>query len=186
MANRISALHGHKQTGRYGRSGDTGIFLTEVSNLMLYQIAAWPETIEQVGQQAAKLVGVPHAPAPGKAVSGTTASLLRVEPLKWWLEGAAATPMDAESGSVLDLSHSRTRVQITGDEATSLLNRHLPLDLREENFPLGSVASTAYHHVGVTLWRSEQGYQLFLPRGFALSLWQGLFDSALQFGVEVT
>ena len=48
-----------------------------------------------------------------------------------------------------------------------------------------SVASTAFHHVGVTLWRSVEGYELFLPRGFAVSLWQGLLESAEQFGVEV-
>jgi len=41
------------------------------------------------------------------------------------------------------------------------------------------------HHVGVTLWRSTTGYELFIPRGFALSSWEILFDSALQFGVEV-
>jgi sarcosine oxidase gamma subunit len=47
------------------------------------------------------------------------------------------------------------------------------------------VAATAFHHVGVTLWRSEAGYELFLPRGFALSLWELLYESAQQFGVEV-
>lgn len=66
-----------------------------------------------------------------------------------------------------------------------LLNRHLPLDLREGAFPLGSVASTAFHHVGITVWRSEAGYELFLPRGFAVSLWELLRESAEQFGVEV-
>ena len=64
-------------------------------------------------------------------------------------------------------------------------NRHLPLDLRPASFPVGSVASTAFHHVGVTLWRSDDGFELFLPRGFALSLWEMLLESAAQFGGEV-
>ena len=48
-----------------------------------------------------------------------------------------------------------------------------------------SVASSSTHHVGVTLWRSADGYELFMPRGFALSLWEGLVESAQQFGVEI-
>ena len=86
---------------------------------------------------------------------------------------------------MLDISHSRTQVRINGPQAESFLNRHLSLDLREQSFPVGSVASSVIHHVGVTLWRSEQGYELFIPRGFALSLWQGLVESATQFGLEV-
>jgi hypothetical protein len=37
----------------------------------------------------------------------------------------------------------------------------------------------------VTLWRSNEGYELFLPRGFALTLWEGFVESAQQFGLEV-
>jgi len=59
------------------------------------------------------------------------------------------------------------------------------LDLRDASFPVGSVASTAFHHVGITLYRSEAGYDLFLPRGFALSLWEMLLESAAQFGGEI-
>lgn len=184
-AKRVSALAGHYQAGHFGIAGQTGVTMTEVSNLCLYQIAAWPDTLAAVGQQAATMAGCNAAPKPGQAAVGSHGTLLRIEPLKWWLFGAEATELTAEQGNTLDISHSRTHLRITGDEATTLLNRHLPLDLREAAFPVGSVASTAYHHVGVTLWRSELGYELFLPRGFAVSLWEGLLESAEQFGVEV-
>jgi heterotetrameric sarcosine oxidase gamma subunit len=65
------------------------------------------------------------------------------------------------------------------------LNRHLPVDLRDGACPVGSVVSTALHHVAVALWRSEHGFELFLPRGFALSCWEVLLETAEQFGVEV-
>ena len=64
-------------------------------------------------------------------------------------------------------------------------DQHFSLDLGEASFPMGSVASSATHHVGVTLWSSAEGYELFMPRGFALSLWEGLVESAQQFGVEI-
>lgn len=170
---RVSALAGHYKTGRFEVDGACGITLTEVPDLYLYQVAAWPDTLADVAQLAAK-----------QAETGQ-GDLLRIEPLKWWLVGCEAAELDAEQGTVLDLSHSRVRVRVAGECAVDLLNRHLPLDLREGAFPVGSVASSAFHHVGVTLWHSEAGYELFLPRGFALSLWELLCESAEQFGVEV-
>ena len=81
--------------------------------------------------------------------------------------GVEAPVFAADKAVTLDLSHSRTRVCVSGDDAATFLNRHLPLDLREASFPVGSVASSATHHVGVTLWRSQDGYELFMPLGHA-------------------
>lgn len=170
---RISALAGHYKAGRFEVDGACGVTLTEVPDLCLHQMAAWPDTLADVGELVAKQAESEQAHA------------LRIEPLKWWLVGCAAAELDPEQGTVLDLSHSRVRVRVAGECAADLLNRHLPLDLREGAFPVGSVASTVFHHVGITLWRSEAGYELFLPRGFALSLWEMLQESAEQFGVEV-
>ena len=188
MVDRISALAGHYKTGKFGLLKDgekAGVILEEVKNLELHQIAAWPDTLDAVGQQAAKTAGGDSAPGPCLAAVGKQATLLRIEPLKWWLLGAEAPAVDAENGNTLDLSHSRSRLRIAGADAATFLNRHLSLDLRESSFPVGSVASTAIHHVGVTLWRSAEGYELFIPRGFALTLWEGFIESAEQFGLEV-
>ena len=188
MDNRISALAGHYPVGKSGilTSGETaGVRLQEVHGLTLFQVAAWANSIDAVGAQLASKVGCDTAPGPCKAHSVGAVAVLRIEPLKWWLYGVDAPEFDAEQGAILDISHSRTQVRVSGVEAATLLNRHLPLDLREHSFPVGSVASTMIHHVGVTLWRSDDGYELFIPRGFALSLWEGLVESATQFGVEI-
>ena len=190
MAERTSALAGHVKTGHIGAEVATGVILEEVADLSLQQVAAWPDTLAAVGAKAAGAIGLRAAGAraalvPAAAVTGPKGALLRTEPLKWWLLDAAAPSLTPEEGTTLDLSHSRVRVRISGPEAAALLNRHLPLDLREGAFPAGSVASTAFHHVGITLWRAEAGYELFLPRGFALSLWELLLESAAQFGAEV-
>lgn len=188
MDNRNSALSGHYQTGKSGilLNGETaGVCLAEVPSLKLYQVAAWANSIDVVGAQVAKAVGCERAPGPCEAAAVGTVAALRIEPLKWWLYGVEASAVDAEQGAILDISHSRTHIRISGPDATTLLNRHLSLDLREHSFPIGSVASTMIHHVGVTLWRADTGYELFIPRGFALSLWEGIVDSAKQFGVEI-
>ena len=188
MVDRISALAEQYQPGKSGLLGDgdsAGVILQEISSITLYQLAAWPQSVEAVATMVANTIGAEQAPGPGNAQSGKHGSALRVEPLKWWLYGIAAPEIEAEQGSMLDISHSRSQVRVTGTEAVTFLNRHLSLDLREKSFPVDSVASSVIHHVGITLWRSGQGYELFIPRGFALSLWQGLVESATQFGLEV-
>ena len=196
MAERISALHGNDAPGLINPvgspagvpAGAPGVVLREVPGLCLHQVAAWPDTLAQVAKKAASGAGVKSAPGAGVAFTSdgaTKNALLRVEPMKWWMLGGQVPQLNPEQGTTLDLSHSRTHLRITGAQATSLLNRHLPLDLRPASFPEGAVASSALHHVGVTLWRSQQGYELFIPRGFALSVWEVLLQTAAQFGVEV-
>lgn len=186
MAERVSALAGHNQVGRFGTEGEPGVILCDVGGLQLHQIAAWPETISDVGRKAAEAAQVEAAPGPGRAAQAEGGALLRTEPLKWWLIGATPPLLAPEEGASLDLSHSRTQVRLSGPQATALLNRYLPLDLSDAAFPVGAVGSSALHHAGVTLWRSAAGYELFLPRGFALSLWEVLLEGAAQFGAEVT
>lgn len=188
MVDRVSALAEHYQPGKSGLLSEgaaAGVILQDIRAITLYQVAAWPESIEAIGEIVAEMTGCSRAPGPCRAESGKQGSALRVEPLKWWLYGVAAPEIDAEQGSMLDISHSRTQLRVTGPQASEFLNRHLSLNLRDSSFPLNSVGSTVIHHVGVTLWRSENGYELFIPRGFALSLWQGFVESATQFGLEI-
>jgi len=182
---RISALEGHITTGRFGPDGEVGVTLRLMPDLVLHQVAAWPDTLKFVGAKVAEVVAAKSVPGPGLSVDGGAGALLRIEPLKFWIIGPAALALSPEEGSVLDLSHSRTHIRISGPHAADLLNRHLPLDLRSSSFPPGSVASTAFHHVGVTLWRSNAGFDLFMPRGFALSLWEVLLEGSAQFAYEV-
>ena len=187
-AERTSALAGVYKTGKFGVLGikdSVGVTLQDVPGLVLYQVAAWADTVEEVGADAAGAVGASVAPGPCQSESGESASILRIEPLKWWLVGTQAPQLESDKGVTLDLSHSRTHIRINGTEAADFLNRFLPLDLREQSFPVGSVASSVIHHVGVTLWRSAAGYDMFVPRGFAVALWHGFTDVAEQFGLEV-
>jgi len=185
MVNRESALAAHYKTGHFG-AAETGVTLSEVPDLKLQQVAAWANSLNTVADKIAAAAACELAPKPRQSSAGTQATLMRIEPLKWWVLGDIELPeLMPEEGATLDLSHSRTCIRIEGEQAAALLNRHLPLDLRQASFAEGAVASTAFHHVGVTLLRRNVGYELFVPRGFAVSLWALLVESAEQFGVEV-
>ena len=110
---------------------------------------------------------------------------MRIEPLKWWLLCSDIPLLSTEESTTLDLSHSFTQIEIIGEKAEVFLNRHLPIDLRKKNFSINSIASSAIHHVSVKLWYSERGYNLFIPRGFSLSIWELLLQTASQFGYEI-
>ncbi len=73
-----------------------------------------------------------------------------------------------------------------GVYSSLFLNRHVPIDLRDRSFSDLSSASTAIHHVSVKLFKiSSKNYCLYIPRGFALSIWEILLETADQFGYEV-
>ena len=186
------ALRDHLKPGRYNVIPDDkpAVSLSDVGPFSLLQVAAWPRTVAATGRVAAKAAGMSRATGPGTGRAGKSAALLRVEPLKWWLLAACENSipelnLPSKNGCMLDLSHSRVWLRVEGEKSDILLNRFLPLDLRREAFPDGSVATTAFHHVGVTLWRENGGYNLLLPRSFAASLWELLEESGRQFGLEV-
>ena len=185
MAKRQSALASVYHRGVYGRPGEPGVRLEELPDLNLVQAGAWPDTLEITGRQVAQAIGADKAPGPGHAVSTEQGTALRVEALKWWLLDCGLPTLDSETNVSLDLSHSRTRILVSGPEASVCLNRLLPLDLRPDRFGVDKVANAGIHHVGVTLWHSDAGYELFIPRGFAVSLWELLVETSEQFGLEI-
>ena len=170
----------------FRESQNAGVTLSEVRDLTLWQLAVWPDSLQTQASAVANQTGLPSFPGFGQVVSNDSVAMLRIEPLKFWVLGAELTECDSSNGAILDLSHSRTHIRINGPQAMTVINSYLPLDLREQSFPVGTVASTAFHHVGVTLWRSELGYELFIPRGFALSLWELLIEASEQYGLSVS
>ena len=185
LAKRTSALEEHYLRGHYGDHPNSNIIFEEQKDLILHQIAFWPETIAKIEPPLMGLVDKISLPKPGKSLVDGDMALLRIEPLKIWTIGTISPQFETDDSVILDISHARTQIRISGLDAANLLNRYLPIDLREPSFPIGSVISSAFHHVGVTLWRTEAGYELFLPRGFALSLWELLLNGAAQFGYDV-
>ena len=185
MAKRSSALESNYPVGINAANNESRLQLSEIKNLQLTQVAAWPESINKVGSYIANHLNFSEYAPPNKAIVNNSVVMMRIEPLKWWIIGSDVPMLSSNEGPSLDLSHSFTHLEISGPSTSFFLNRHLPLDLREKNFPINSVASSAIHHVSVKLWRSDSGYHLFIPRGFALSLWEIFLETASQFGYEI-
>jgi heterotetrameric sarcosine oxidase gamma subunit len=190
MVERASALEGHTAPRQFGLigSGGPGIHLSERHIASAWLIAAWPQRLAATGAAAAIAAGVATAPGPGASATGPGGTLLRIEPLKWLLIGAHETAhpaLDAADGTVLELSHARTVIHVSGPKVLDLMARMVPLDLRPASFPEGSVTNTALHHLGVTILARDGGFDILVLRSFGLAIWEILIDSAAQFGAEI-
>ena len=161
MVNRVSSLDTNYLIGKTTINDNLDLKFTEIRNLQLTQIAAWPETINKVGSSIASHLRLTKYALPNKAVTNESIVMMRVEPLKWWLLGADIPLLSTDEGTALDLSHSFTQIEISGTNTKLFLNRFLPIDLRDKSFPINTVASSAIHHVSVKLWRSNKGYNFF-------------------------
>ena len=99
MTRRISALEGYYHKGVFGKKDNLSVVITEVRNLILYQVAVWPDTLNDVGKKIAESLNLPEFPEANKGFSTNEVSMLRLEPLKWWVIGREILEIAAEEGS---------------------------------------------------------------------------------------
>lgn len=180
MVERISALAGEELPRSFGPD----LVLSERRIGSIWQLSAWPDQVAAAGKAAAKAAGAKTAPGPLSSVTGK-AALLRTEPLKWLMvsEADVAGPKMGKTGTALDLSHARTVIRVEGEGASDLMARMMPLDLRSVAFPEGSVATSAIHHIAVTVHARDGGLDLYCFRSFGLAIWEHLIETAEQFAV---
>ena len=135
MLKRDSALDSNYFPGNYPFRSEISINFKEYKNLNLQQLACWPNTLRETENFFKKELNIDNSPDFNKGIIKKEYSLWRMEPLKWWmLEKIIDFPY--KLGTNLDMSHSFTCINIYGDDAKLLLNRHLPIDLRDDIFLL--------------------------------------------------
>ena len=194
MSDRLSPLQGHNEPRVYAPGqGEAGVVIGEREVTSLVQVAAWPDTLEQVEDAIASLS---HC-APPQRPSGSSArdetAILAIGPGRFLLEsGDPALPaklaelIGAELGAVTDLSHARSVVRISGPKASWVLSKGLALDLDPAVFPPLDVAQSAIHEVGVLIRRlSAESFDLYVYRGFALSFWEWLTEAGAETGYRI-
>ena len=185
MLKRYSALDSNYLPGKFPFNNNTNIFFKEYNNLHLQQIACWPNTLSEMDNYFQKEFNIKGFPNFNKGIIHKEFSLWRMEPLKWWILNKNIT-LPENLGTSLDMSHAFTCIKISGKDTTLLLNRHLPIDLRDQITSQPSSFSSAIHHVSIKLLKySNNNYYLFIPRGFALSIWEILLETSKQFGYEI-
>ena len=192
----VSALDGVVAAGRHGRrTGDPGVVVSEVRGVGLATITARKGRRGALVDAARAAFGV-ELPSEPRCVAARDIAFVWSGPDQWlahWypapaqgMEAALAEPF-AGLGAIVDQSHGRTLLRITGPRVRDALAKGLAIDLHPREFKTGYAAVTAVAHIGVHLWQTDDGptYELAVPRGFALSFWHWLEASSAEYGLEL-
>jgi sarcosine oxidase subunit gamma len=195
MVRSASALDGVVAPGRHGRrAGDPGVIATEVRSVGLALVTA------RKGQRAALADTVrstfgAELPDGPRRVAGRDIALIWSGPEQWLahMEPAPAAGMEAMlaplagMASLVDQSHGRTILRVTGARVRDALAKGFPIDLHPRAFKPGDTAVTSVAHIGAQIWQTEDAptYEIAVARGFALSFWQWLEASAAEYGLDL-
>jgi sarcosine oxidase subunit gamma len=196
MAERQSPLAGHWKPGFRGPASgadDWGVILKERRPASLVQVAGWPASAGALTDRVRDLSGV-APPPPGNAASDGDLTLLWTAPGRWLivsetradLAETLTAAIDVDIGTVSDLGHARCVFRLSGPMAPSVLAKGLPIDLHLRAFPVDGVVQGSIHHVGVTVHRAAaDAFDLYVFRGFAVSMLEWLTDAATEYGCAV-
>ncbi|WP_193369100.1 sarcosine oxidase subunit gamma [Pelagibius marinus] len=192
----VSPLRGHSEARV--PAGDAAVTLTERKLVSLVQVAAWPETAEQVEGILASLIGCAPPQGPAGSSGDAGGAILALSPGRWLVESGdprlaarLGEQIPPALGAVADLSHARIAIRVSGPKAAWVLAKGLALDLHPQAFPPMKVAQSAVHEVGVVVRRLSadklggDSFDLYVYRGFALSFWDWLTEAAAETGYRV-
>ena len=145
------------------------------------------------GTAAAAALGVPYGSssqsASGDLVCGT-------RPDEWTIygepgrSGAIAASVSTEGFvTVIDITHGRAMLRISGSNATLALSKICNLDLSDELTPNGAVFSGSLGAVGCDWVRNDQGgltsFLISCERSFGRFLFVAVADACTEFGLSV-
>jgi methylglutamate dehydrogenase subunit D len=102
------------------------------------------------------------------------------------MEALLAAPF-AGLASVVDQSHGRTLLRVTGPNVRDTLAKGVAVDLHPRAFKTGDAAASLVSHIPVHLWQIDDTptYEFAVARSLAQSFWHWLAASAAQYGLEV-
>jgi heterotetrameric sarcosine oxidase gamma subunit len=195
MARSVSALDGAVAPGRHGRrAGDPGVIATEVRDVGLALVTARRGQRGALAETVRSTFGLELPDAP-RRVAGRDMAFIWSGPEQWLahMQPAPAAGMEAVLAplaglaALVDQSHGRTVLRVTGPRVRDALAKGLPIDLHPRAFQTGFTAVTSAAHIGAQLWQIDDAptYEIAVARGFALSFWHWLEASAAEYGIEL-
>ena len=149
----------------------------EAREFSLLQVAGNAKAISPVSGKLPSKVGV--------AIESDGRALMRTGANQFWIVGAESDDIATKLNGLAfltPLAHSRTRIFIEGTPARDVLAKGIPLDFHSSVFKPGMFVMTGIHHTPVLVHCvSENRFEIYALRTFALSIWDGLTDAALEY-----
>lgn len=94
--------------------------------------------------------------------------------------------IDADVGSVTNLSHARGCIHIDGLRCLDTLSKLFALDFRDEEFPVQEIRLSGHHYLPCTLHRlGPAEFNLYVFSTYAFDQLGSVLDAALEYGVSL-
>jgi methylglutamate dehydrogenase subunit D len=195
----VSALEGIARPGRHGgRHGRTeagpGVVVAELPAPGLALVTARRGRSTDLIAAAEAAFGIAAPTAPRRLEKGNLAFVWS-GPDRWLVHRAGEPPGGMEAllaplaahAAVVDQSHARTLLRISGTRVRDALAKGVALDLDPRAFRPGDTAMTAVAHIVVQLWQSDEAptYVLSVARSLAGSFWDWLETAGAEYGLEM-
>jgi len=175
---------------RAAATGDPGVTIAERRDLTLVQVIA------RRGQEQAAAERLGLDPAPGRASTVVAGTALWLAPGAWMVvaegveEGALYQDLCErvqQVAAVMDQSHGRVVLRLSGRRARDVLAKGCRLDLHPRVFQPGMCAQTGIAQIGVLLHQIDERptYELQVFAGYAADFLAWLTASAAELGCRI-
>lgn len=181
------------EAGRVGATGEPRVTALTLDSMgFATLIAPGSDDLEHTTKRLLGL-DLPRTPS---AVWSSTHGLIWAGADQWLLvarQRASFSDLLASLSAVAaisDQSHARAALRISGVRVREVLAKGSMIDLHSSVFPVGATALTSFAHIGVQLWRTEDGpkgavFEILVARSMAGSFWSWFAASAAEFGWSV-
>jgi heterotetrameric sarcosine oxidase gamma subunit len=184
MLDLVPGLSGNVQRmsafGDWSGAAGEGLAIGERRGLAVFELAAFGRG-EAARESLSAALGV-ALPAANRSAEAEGVAALSIGPGRWLIVAADAAiaglpePPDTQA-AVTDLTGGRAILTLTGPRAAPTLMKGTAIDLGPASFPEGAVAATALARMPVTIWRQAAGYDVIVPRSYAVSLLEWLLQA---------
>ncbi len=162
--------------------------ISEVKNLMIIQIVQYKKSKININDM--KIEGLQIPTQNSKINSNKETRILWSAPRTWIIlsnkENLSETiqkNFKETDFAITDISHSRTVIQIQGDQAKEILKKGSPINFNE--FGVNQCAGTVFHGITIiidSISNEPDTFNLLALRSFGESFYHHITDSALEFG----
>jgi len=190
----ISSLQYIHKKGLYGDYDDKDeknlIKISEVKNLLIVQIVQYKQS--KISLQDIKIDGLNLSDEALKVAFNNETRILWIGPNNWLLTSrnkklfSNVMQVFKESDfAITDLSHSRTIIEVEGENSKEVLKKGCPYNFNELN--KNNCINSVFNGITITIDSIEDSpnkIRLFALRSFGESLYHSITDACLEFGYK--
>jgi len=175
-------------------SAAASVVICERHPVAVLQVSAFATAITETERMLCSALGL-KAPAANQLSGDSTLSIRSIAPGVWQIVGEVLHTPEVSAlretlqsiATVVDVSHGRSALLISGVSAAKSLAKFCGLDLAPDQFRTGSSTQTRFGHIAMTLSRIDDTptFEILVFRGYAQHVFESLVEGAAEFGLRI-